>query len=60
LRLAATQQQSVFSRELPSIYLFSVWREKCVGGKQKYFVGSIKGLVLSATRDKPVFVTANP
>src|SRR6266849_4704997 len=33
LRLDATQQQRGFSRELPSIYLFSVWKEKCVAGK---------------------------
>jgi len=37
LRLDATQQQRRWSRELPSIYLFSVWREKCVAGHREYF-----------------------
>jgi hypothetical protein len=37
LRLDATQQQRSWSRELPSIYLFSVWEEKCVAGNAKYF-----------------------
>src|SRR5216683_3510985 len=33
VRLDATRQQIGFWRELPSTYLFSVWREKCVAGK---------------------------
>src|SRR5580704_9957535 len=34
LRLDAPQQQRSLSRELPSIYLFSVWKEKCVAGSR--------------------------
>src|SRR5580700_7164691 len=37
LRLDVPQQQRSLLRELPSIYLFSVWREKCVAGSPKYF-----------------------
>jgi hypothetical protein len=37
LRLDAPQRQRSVSRELPSIYLFSVGREKCVAGSRKYF-----------------------
>jgi hypothetical protein len=34
-RLTAVQRQRGISRGLPSMCLFSVWREKCVEGKRK-------------------------
>jgi len=52
LRLDATQQQKGFSRELPSIYLFSVSKEKCVAVKRKYFEVQQEGAGLSAVQDK--------
>src|SRR5580658_10134077 len=52
LRLDAPQRQRSLSRELPSIYLFSVWREKCVAGSAKIFRGAAEGLALSADGDK--------
>jgi hypothetical protein len=51
LRLDATQQQRSLSRELPSIYLFSVLLGKCVACKQEYFRDAAGWWMLSVVQD---------
>ena len=52
LRLDATQQQRSLSRELPSIYLFSVWKRKMCRRRKKILLRDSKGSTLSAEQDK--------
>jgi len=44
---APSSGQERVRRELPSIYLFSVWKEKCVAGKRKYLCRAKKPRLLS-------------